>query len=379
METLYDLLGVRQDADAETIRKAFRKAVKDHHPDLHANDPKAEQRFKQIIAANDVLRDEEQREAYDRQLELERQQFWQEWRRTFVKCAIAAAIVSSCLVAASALLSPLQTTAGVGTKTNDETARAANPATVASAPVIIKGAVDETLDKEVSIDWPAGQSTPAAPTGGDDDRLASTDSADAGSELNDAKFYSQRGIASFRNGELDHAISDFNRAIRVAPGNPALFHVRGLLWRQLGALDNALVDLDQAIRFTFTDPVIYSDRGLVWYEKGRYDRAIADFNQALKIDPGLVRAYLDRGIVLFRKGAIDRAIADLEQALRLNRENADAFCAPHSEPRLDQTVEQIIGSKPGGIPAPARGDITWPANADQSPGSSSPVRTFQNM
>jgi len=75
MNTLYNLLGVRPDADDETLRKAFRKAIKATHPDLHAGDPDAPLRFRQIVDANALLRDAKQRATYDWLLQLEHQRF----------------------------------------------------------------------------------------------------------------------------------------------------------------------------------------------------------------------------------------------------------------------------------------------------------------
>lgn len=69
MQTLYDLLGARRDDDAESLKKAYRNAVKANHPDFHADDPGAAERFRQITAAYDILRDPAQRAAYDRTLD----------------------------------------------------------------------------------------------------------------------------------------------------------------------------------------------------------------------------------------------------------------------------------------------------------------------
>src|SRR5215470_474646 len=68
MKTLYDLLGAHPDDDAEGLRNAFRKAAKANHPDLHAGDQDAPMRFRQIVDAYGILRDPEQRVAYDRRL-----------------------------------------------------------------------------------------------------------------------------------------------------------------------------------------------------------------------------------------------------------------------------------------------------------------------
>src|SRR5262245_8593284 len=65
MKTAYDVLGVPRHADDEAIRAAYRRAAKVHHPDLNAGDKIAEQSFRQIAAAYQVLKDPEQRDAYD--------------------------------------------------------------------------------------------------------------------------------------------------------------------------------------------------------------------------------------------------------------------------------------------------------------------------
>src|SRR5260370_40994993 len=75
MKSFCELLGASADDNAEALKKAFRAAVKAHHPDLHPGDPDAPELFRQVIAANALLRDAKQRVTYDRGLQLERQQF----------------------------------------------------------------------------------------------------------------------------------------------------------------------------------------------------------------------------------------------------------------------------------------------------------------
>ncbi len=72
MTTLYDLLGALPDDDAEEIRAAFRKAVKSAHPDINPGDPDAAVKFRQIVRANEILVDQEQRAVYDHLLDLAR-------------------------------------------------------------------------------------------------------------------------------------------------------------------------------------------------------------------------------------------------------------------------------------------------------------------
>jgi molecular chaperone DnaJ len=65
-ESLYDTLGVKKGASADEIKKAYRKLARKYHPDTNQGDKSAEERFKQVQTAYDVLSDEEKRKAYDR-------------------------------------------------------------------------------------------------------------------------------------------------------------------------------------------------------------------------------------------------------------------------------------------------------------------------
>lgn len=64
-QTPYEILGVPKTADADTIRKAYRKLARKHHPDVNPGDAKAEDTFKGISAAYEVLGDDKKRAAYD--------------------------------------------------------------------------------------------------------------------------------------------------------------------------------------------------------------------------------------------------------------------------------------------------------------------------
>src|SRR5436305_9879674 len=61
----YGALGVKKSASSEDIRKAFRKLARKYHPDVNPNDKKAEEKFKEISEANDVLSDPKKRKIYD--------------------------------------------------------------------------------------------------------------------------------------------------------------------------------------------------------------------------------------------------------------------------------------------------------------------------
>ena len=66
MTDFYELLGVRRDANDEEIKKAYRRRARDLHPDANPNDPTAEERFKELAHAYEVLSDGNMRARYDR-------------------------------------------------------------------------------------------------------------------------------------------------------------------------------------------------------------------------------------------------------------------------------------------------------------------------
>jgi molecular chaperone DnaJ len=61
----YATLGVKKTASVEEIRKAFRKQARRYHPDVNPGDKRAEEKFKEISEANDVLSDPKKRKVYD--------------------------------------------------------------------------------------------------------------------------------------------------------------------------------------------------------------------------------------------------------------------------------------------------------------------------
>src|ERR1700752_2619103 len=61
----YELLGVPRKATAKDIRTAFRKLARKYHPDLNPGDKSAEEKFKQLQEAYDVLSDTKKRQMYD--------------------------------------------------------------------------------------------------------------------------------------------------------------------------------------------------------------------------------------------------------------------------------------------------------------------------
>jgi tetratricopeptide (TPR) repeat protein len=290
MKTLYDLLAALPEDDAEELRSAFRKAVKSTHPDINPGDPDAALRFRQIIRANDILSDRDQRAAYDHLLTLAHHEHQEESKRAVAAkvhrvasgvMAIAgasAATVGGYLLfmhMSAASIAPLKPIVvatdkikitSVATKVVEVAAVPAAPAPIAEASPT-PAAPEETVASlpEQPAQSPAPKQAEAA-NGADDEIRAPCTSAPAGNGcsteaavlanaastpgVNDAKFYRDRGMASYRKGDLVAAVADLDQAIQLDP-------------KFSGA---------------------YVDRGIVFYRMRKFDRAFADVASSKRID-----------------------------------------------------------------------------------------------
>jgi molecular chaperone DnaJ len=66
MRDYYEILGLQRNADADAIKKAYRKLALEYHPDRNNGSKEAEEKFKEATEAYEVLRDPQKRAAYDR-------------------------------------------------------------------------------------------------------------------------------------------------------------------------------------------------------------------------------------------------------------------------------------------------------------------------
>jgi tetratricopeptide (TPR) repeat protein len=288
MKTLYDLLGALPNDDAEGLRTAFRNAVKGSHPDIHPGDPEAGLKFRQIVRANEILRDPEQRAAYDHLMDLALVE-----QESVSKHIVASRIYRLALglvglaggsvATVGAYLLLMHLTAAVSPSEFDVAARGQ-----VEMAALAHAALREASDK------------PA--TAADDGVTVGIDSVP------------QRVVTP-------------ETITESAPAAPGV---------------SSEADASEALRA----------RGIAAYRNGDLDGAMADLDQAIQLNPKFAAAYIDRGIVLYRMQKFDRALADVARAKQIEAKHPDKPSRAKPEPATATKPESVVKRRAAQVTTP---------------------------
>jgi tetratricopeptide (TPR) repeat protein len=113
-------------------------------------------------------------------------------------------------------------------------------------------------------------------------------------------------------------LSEFNRALKLAPNFAQLYNNRGNLFSDEGQERRAIEQYSEAIRREPGSSDGYINRGASYAKIGQFDHAIADESQAIRIAPRSTHAHLNRAMAAMQKGDYRLAIADYEKANKLS-------------------------------------------------------------
>jgi len=218
MNTLYDLLGALPHDDAEGLRRAFRTAVKGAHPDLRPDDPDAALKFREIVRANEILGDPEQRAAYDHLLGLAQQEQVSVSKQAvfvrvhrFASGVMAFAGISIATVGGYLLFMHMSA-ASVAPLEDADISTGASPEIVAVSPAM----PPDKVDNDASPTKPAAP--PAAVPKVRAESLAPANIGPA-SDLaaTEARSLRARGMSALHHGDLNGAIADLDQALQLDP------------------------------------------------------------------------------------------------------------------------------------------------------------------
>lgn len=307
MKTLYELLGALPDDDAERIRAAYRRAAGANHPDNNPGDPDAPYRFRQIVHAYAILRDERQRAMYDRLLEIARQQQGSERERGISSSpirkiapdAIAIAILSMAFIGGFLLLGDMFKAPLFSAPASEVSER--EPAQTAAA------TPTEPSDPRDKLEDVAAPDAPAAPEAFKEAAAPEVKEAARPEVAKEAA--TPEVVKEAATPEAKEAVTPEAKEA-ATPEAAAPAETTG----SVPAIDNVPVPRD----FGVNDARYYRERGVLAYRSGDLYLALVNFNLAIELDPGFADAYADRGIVFYRMGNLERAFADIARANRVD-------------------------------------------------------------
>lgn len=181
-----------------------------------------------------------------------------------------------------------------------------------------------------------------------------------------------RGVQAYHDGHYEQALFEFDAAIGQNP-TAAAFGNRGTALARLGALAAALADYDRAIELAPDDPAAYINRGNVHVLAATYGRAIADFSRAIELSPRHARAYYNRSTAR-RLAGDPRWRDDLLAAAELETDPWEkARIRRRLDPGAALETSPLAASPatppPSGLPAPGPGSpavATPPAVSGQA-------------
>ena len=261
LPTLYELLGALPDDDADRLRAAFRTAAKASHPDNNSGDPDAPQRFRRVVRAYVILRDERQRMTYDSLLaEADQQRVLHSRRkissqiRNPVSDAIAAMVIA--FVSIGTFLLFERVLSGIPVHVQQTSAQASVLA-AAMPPTRPSDTIGRAGERNKRDPMPVVADTVEAPNAVEETTapgaLAAAENtgtvpAISEVEVKDARYYRQRGHLAYRIGDFALALVDFDLAIDLDPNFSDAYIDRAIVFRRMGDLKHALADIAQAKR-----------------------------------------------------------------------------------------------------------------------------------
>jgi hypothetical protein len=327
MTTLYEVLDVPRDCDAERLKHAFRKAVKVNHPDLNADDPGATARLRLIVRAKTVLSDPELRADYDRMLDFEQREY-----RPFSSLATTLdaghfVVLAVVLAGAFTLFTYISEAPVAKVKVTEDAAQKSVNVVDVRSPLPSDASARDTSDgAEASV-----SGTVAPPPS---DAVAIEDVAPAlgvaptptavQADVIDVPSPSPsnagaRDITESLGGSVPSSVTSGS----AVPVEDTVF-VPSVAPTETKKVIAAIHSDGLSSSLPAKDARFYHEQGVAAYHRGDITLAIADFNLAIRLDPNFKNAHIDRGIAFYRMSKFDRAFADIARAVRVDNSRRTA-------------------------------------------------------
>jgi tetratricopeptide (TPR) repeat protein len=137
--------------------------------------------------------------------------------------------------------------------------------------------------------------------------------------------FANRAAAYFTQGDKQHALDDYNAAVKLAPHNANLYYNRGVFYAAQSEDDAALRDFNAAIGIDSKLVPALRQRAKIHQARGNFTYARADYSEAIGLQPKNAALWSERGYVCLRQHDYESALKDEAQAIQLDSKLARAY------------------------------------------------------
>ena len=138
-------------------------------------------------------------------------------------------------------------------------------------------------------------------------------------------FYYDLGVSYYDKGNIDEAISAWEKAIIVNPEFAAAYYNLGNAYEEKGLLKEAVSAWKKVIEITPFDIDVYFNMGVAYTKRGMFREAAKILKKAIEINPEDPEAHYSLGIVFVNTGKLDNAIEEYNYTIELSPDHAEAY------------------------------------------------------
>lgn len=137
--------------------------------------------------------------------------------------------------------------------------------------------------------------------------------------------FAGRAAGYFAQGDTQHALDDYNEAVKLAPRNAYVYYNRGVFYAAQSDNDAALRDFDTALGINAKLVPALRQRARIYQARGNFIDAREDYSKAIGLQPKTAALWSERGYVSLRQQDYESAVKDEAEAIRLDPKLARAY------------------------------------------------------
>ena len=157
-----------------------------------------------------------------------------------------------------------------------------------------------------------------------------------------AEMNKNRGLKLHRKGQLEEAVSCYQKALQINPNLAGVYNNMGAGLQGLGRLKEAMSSFEMAVEIRPGYVEAHNNMGNLFQQMGRIDEAVSCYEKALALKPDLSEAHNNLGNAYHHRGHLSEAISCYQKAIELRPDNAQAYCNLGNGYQIAGRIDQAI-------------------------------------